>query len=336
MAKQKIDLRSYNKKAEQFNKVDQLKPVEVDVPGVKGTLPFNIGRQNYGAALSREAKAEIAKEEAKYLNEVDVIPENVRKNALAAADIKVVDFDDLPEEKKEELKGVIKEASKTGMISKNYTQPFIPRGPGILEAVKLAEKVAHQPEKPSKPVEEKPVTAVTVTKCNHCGWNSDIVDNIKPTSIDKQNFVATILSQKRFTKEYSLLGDKVKVIFRTLTVNENDAVLKQLMKDWNDGKISGPAHSIAEATKYQMVLSLFSIDTAVGAITLPEFNDYDQLMGEGEVTIVPSVVSYIYDKALPTESVRRIVGKAYGSFMDTVSKLEVMAETPDFWQVIAD
>jgi hypothetical protein len=121
------------------------------------------------------------------------------------------------------------------------------------------------------------------------------------------------------------------ITFRSLTVEENDLVIKQLMQDWNDGKISGPAHSVSEATKYQLALSLASVETNVGIMKLPELTDYDYDPPE-KGTVLPDIVAYVHQTALHNEPVRRIISKAYGHFIDTTSKLEAMAETPDFWQ----
>jgi hypothetical protein len=220
----------------------------------------------------------------------------------------------------------------------------MPRGPGIAEAKRMADRAAQvaeermkQADKPDEKPEESPAEPapntekVTVINCVHCGWPVGTSEPTEPTPKDKQVFVAALLGQKRFTKEYPLLGGQLRVTFRTLTVEENDLVIKQLMKDWNDGKISGPAHSVVEATKYQLALALGAIETNVGQSTIPALEDYD-FDTPKEGTILPDVVAYVQKMAMPSEPIRRIVSKAYGHFIDTVTKLEAMAEHSDFWQ----
>lgn len=233
---------------------------------------------------------------------------------------------------------------------------FIPRDGSIGMAKMLADKVVAQQEArdrqqalapqqaPQQTPQAQPAQAepepepvaplqdLRPTNCMHCGWPVDSLDMCSPDTLDKQVFVASVLGQKRFSKEFQIFDGKMRITFRSLTVEENDLVVKQLMKDWNDGKITGPAHSIAEATKYQLALGLESVSTSVGQVTLPEYSDYDDDDPKEGNTILPKIVEYVTEHAMPNEPTRRIIAKAYGHFVTTQSKLEAMAEQPDFWK----
>jgi hypothetical protein len=357
MAEKKVSLRSSHKfSAGPLTPGKVPEPNVVDMPGFKGTLPFQPGTINPDADMPTE----VFREEERIRAEPIVTPETQKRKAIKPPP--VVDIDDLPEEKQQEVLQTV----KTMLSRPPKEDTFIPRGPGIAEArahamhaaAKTTAKInaaqaapAPQPKPaapppPPPPVEEDeqdvPESSVPDTPpvaepqvCCHCGWPTASKEWCNPTKHDKQFFVAAVLGQKRFVKEYNLLGGQMRVGFRALTVEENDLIIKQLVQDWNDGKISGPAHSVAEATKYQLALALDSVETNVGPLSLPTLEEYD--CDEPPTgTILPQVVDYINKHAMPTETIRRIVSKAYGHFIETQSKLEAMAESSDFWKTTGE
>lgn len=327
--------------------------VEVDLPGLKGTLPFMPGR-----AIGASGNVPyFVREEEQYIKEAPIVtPEKELRKAIKP---QVVNIEELTEDKQAEVLTSV--ADSLSKKTSQSAQPFIPRGPGISEAKRLADRVAAQAEAriaqaktPTPAVAPKPVVTPPEPTpepepekanagsdiqagetCVHCGWPAGSKDGCNPTPMDKQLFVAAVLGQRRFIKEYDLLGGQMHVQFRSLTVEENDLVIKQLMEDWNLGKISGPAHSVTEATKYQLAMSLASIETNIGPIKLPELDGYE-FETPTTATVLPELVAYITKTAVPNEHTRRIISKAYGHFIDTQSKLEAMAENSDFWNATAD
>ncbi len=372
MADKKVNLRFKPKGTEGL----PVQPIEIDQPGIRGTLPFMPG-----AALTHDSNVpEQVRQAGRQIVEAPVeIPDDVRRqNAqMLAGQRKVVSLDELPPERQTEVLSAIKQAAALPpppLPQQQMSPPpkFIPSGPGIGQAKAMAERVAAQqeekmrqrqeeqvqqqqqsqqranprmaqPPQPPQPVQQEyqqeepqqqydpPQPAVQPVNCIHCGWPVDKMDMCNPDQLDKQVFVAAVLGQKRFSKEYGLLGNQLKVVFRSLTVEENDLVVKQLMYDWNNGKITGPAHSVVEATKYQLALALESIEKSVGVITLPTFDQYDDEPPPEGQTILPKIVEYVNANALQNEPTRRIIAKAYGHFIDTQAKLEAMAEQSDFW-----
>ncbi len=305
-------------------KPQEIKANEVNLPGLKGTLPFSSTTTTIGA--HPEVVKAFKEEEEKYQKEAEKVPQGQKFVPPTP-----VNIDALSDEKFEDIKSAIKDYQEM-----KPKKPFVPRDPSIGEAMSLAEKASKSTEKVSTPpkapsVEASPPEAIT---CTHCGFPTDRRDNTNPDTVDKQVFVAQILGQKRFVKEYSLFGNQFRVVFRSLTTKESDLVIKQLVKDWNDGKITGPASSLAEATKYQMILALESLDSVQGLINLQTLDEYDYEEKDIEVgaTVLPLVVEHIYSTYLTQETLRRAIYKAYGHFLDTVSKLEVMAEHDSFWQ----
>jgi hypothetical protein len=327
--------------------------VEVNLPGLKGTLPFMAGR---AINASGDVPMRVRDEEKRIKEEPIVTPEAELRKAINPP--AVVDLEDLPAEKQEEILQSVQEA-----VTKPAPKPstFIPRGPGISEAKRMADRVAAQteeklknatqvkqpgrvvpppapaptPEPEPEPKSESGAELKSNDTCIHCGWPVGSKDGCNPTTLDKQVFVAAVLGQRRFSKEYELLGGQMHVTFRSLSVEENDMVIKQLMDDWNQGKISGPAHSVTEATKYQLAIALESVETNIGPIQLPALDGYEfEEVKTG--TVLPQLVEYVNKTAMPNEHTRRIISKAYGHFIDTQSKLEAMAENSDFWKATAD
>ncbi len=307
------------------NAIDMaLKPKEINTDNVKGTLPFNVGLAGGAKNITPEALDEIRR----IASEIPPVPEEEKRKAITPPT--PINIDTLPQEKFDEISKAIKEAKE---LKPQY-------GPGIGEAIKTAEKAAKHKAEPPKEKETPKDTLLEPTEtnkangtCIHCGWPVDRSDGTDPTQFDKQLFVAAVLGQKRFTKEYKLFNGQFKVSFRTLTVNESDLVIKQLVKDWNDGKIVGPAQSIAEATRYQLMLSLDSVDTNVGVVPLPPFEEYTWMPNDvpENGTALPLLAEHITQEVLKMEPLRRAVAKAYGHFLDTISKLESMAESDSFW-----
>lgn len=341
MADKKVDLRFKNKRLSGGAPV----PKTVDTPGFKGTLPF--AAKVMTKSNSTELPTEVREEAERYEKASMEIPEHIKRQAITPPT--PIDIDDLSPEKLEEIKEVLRDVDKKPTRS----QPFIPRGPGIAEAKALADKVAREAAQgkpavkaaPKEPelepeVKKEPVTPIVTADslCVHCGWPIGNSDDTEPTKADKQMFVAAVLGQKRYIKEFSLFGGQLRVAFRTLRTEEIDMVIKQLTKDWNDGKLSGPAQSVAEATRYQMILALDAVETNIGLVKQPTLEEYDYDPKDIPTggTVLPQIVEHITNEVLTMEPLRRAVAKAYGHFLDTTSKLEAMAETSSFWEATVD
>lgn len=343
----------------------------VDMPGVKGTLPFAPGRLILTEYEKRQLKAlgwkegdpipniskAVAAAQKEIEEEPDELPPDIKR---MTGPPKIVDIETLPKAKQEEIRSIMATATEQ---YKRYKPMQASQIPGMNEAMAVAKQVEDKEDdeiktydsaviKPkAKPVDKfpsgqqvadaapKPLpagdTGVDVPaeplRCKHCGWATDKSDNLVPSREDKLTFIAAILSQKRFTKVYPLFDGRMHVKFRTLTAPESDIIIKQLVVDWNKNRISGPVHSVQQALLYQQALSLAEIQTAGGPVLLDELKDYEGEPEEGE-TIVPEVMKYVVEHAMATDSIRRVVGMVYTQFQDLTSKLEAMAETPDFWK----
>ena len=347
----KIDLRGATTKKPR----EMPKPAYIKGPGFEGTLPFMPAEVILTDVEKRQLKsvgwkegdpipnltALVAEERERILSEPEEIPSHIKGLKKKP---EVVSIDSLPPEGKERIKKILQKATQD-LKKRVAPEDDIPDTldtsiPGLVEALEVAKKATNTPddgiiepriaESTNKTDVDAPIIA-PAARCSHCGWAVDKIDNASPTKEDKLQFVASVLAQKRFVKSYDLLGGALTVEFRTLTSDENDLIVKQLVADWNKSRISGPAHSVQQALNYQQALSLQAIKTTAGPIKLETLNDYSADPPEDE-TIIPEVVEYITKTATPTESIRKIVSRTFVSFQELVAKMEVMAEAPDFWK----
>lgn len=366
---QKINLRTETSKLPQ----GMPKATVVDFPGLKGTLPFTpekvIGNHDNlpdeVAAFEQEvASAPIVTPEEQKKKVVDPTKTNVvkfeslseaKQQELLSSISAAMEQSQAPkfiprnpsigeamatarraaEITDQALKASAKEIKQTVKTNLKAITPVTPPVPPPVMQQPEPPPVAPTPEPTPAPVPQADAGGVAAgTICIHCGWPVGTREGCEPDRMDKQMFVAAVLGQQRFYKTYDLLGGQLSVCFRTLTIKENDLVIKQLIQDWNDGKISGPAHSVTEAARYQLALGLDSIATNVGPIKMAPLEDYEYDEPE-KGTILPDIATYVQTTAIKTEHLRRIISKAHAHFVETVSKLEAMAETPDFWKATA-
>jgi hypothetical protein len=101
-----------------------------------------------------------------------------------------------------------------------------------------------------------------------------------PTDEDKYKFVKALLADKPFQKEYSLFDGKMKVVFKTITAAEAEAVTEAIVIQSGRVPFSNIVAMSAAHMKYSMACSIVSItkETEAGisikAFESP-FNKYD-------------------------------------------------------------
>jgi hypothetical protein len=181
--------------------------------------------------------------------------------------------------------------------------------------------------------------------CPHCGWNQAVTDGIEVTSADKYAFLWSVLGgpDKRFTKQFDLMGGHVVLLFRTLTAHEADGTLLQIGHDYRQGRISGDTNWWQRWMDYRMSFALESITLAnvgktyIGPDSLDAI-DYDSPVdkdgNELPSTVYPALWEHLEKNHLYNESLRKAVSLAYASFVDLTRKLENNYNNRDFWQGI--
>lgn len=213
------------------------------------------------------------------------------------------------------------------------------------EATARPQQAATPPPAATDPASE--TGAADARNCPHCGWDQTLRDGIDPTDVDKYGFLWSILGgpEKRFTKQYELMGGQILLNFRTLTSREADLALLQIAHDYRRGEIAGNTDWWQRWMDYRMAFALESITSAaagktyVGPDSLDDI-EYDPPAGpDGKPlpsTPLPALWEHLEGSHLYNESLRRAVSLAYAGFVDLVKKLENNYENPDFWRGIAE
>ena len=217
------------------------------------------------------------------------------------------------------------------------------------DAVKPREEVRYEQPQQSQVYEPMPnpsaepkQTISLIDNCPHCGWDLKKTDLTEPTEDDKYDFVQSILGNIRFKKSYDMFNGKYKVVFRALTSKESDMAFRQIVldgqKDFQDRAIAGTDFYWRNLQAYRMVMSLESITSSeYGTLDVPTISDaeLEGIAGKDlQAKLIP-FLNYVLDTFLPLESTRSVIGHAYFEFQALCDKLQVMAESPNFWKAIA-
>jgi hypothetical protein len=202
-------------------------------------------------------------------------------------------------------------------------------------------------EKPSIMPEDNTIEQPTrpmfdlMPECPHCGWDLKKVDLVEVTELDKQDFVQSILGGTRHRKTYELFGGKFKVTFKALSTKESDIAYRQIVIDgqidYNGRLMAGTDFYWRNLQAYRMVMSLESVESvSYGKVEIPSLADADidgQSFKNLQEKLVP-FLNYVLDTHLPMEGIRAVIGHAYFEFQSLCDKLQVMAESPNFWRAI--
>ena len=180
-----------------------------------------------------------------------------------------------------------------------------------------------------------------LTHCQHCGWDLKKEDLTEATDGDKEDFVQSILGGVRFKKSYSMFKDKYKITFRALTSKESDIAYRQIVidgqRDYKTKVLGGTDFYWRNLQAYRLAMSLESVESVTyGKVEIPTLEEAE-IEGTNNKQIQDKLVpflNYVLDTFIPLESTRSVVGHAYFEFQSLCDKLQVMAESPNFWKAI--
>lgn len=190
---------------------------------------------------------------------------------------------------------------------------------------------------PSTPVPDTAGLQGAVPFCPRCGWDVRQKYESNPTERDKEDFLATLLGQSRFKKEYELFGGKIKVLFRGLLAEENKLIYRQLVLDQQENRISTEAEWFLQMMDYRLSCSLEQISDGSGKVlaVMPElFERKLENKDEPLATPLPAQLEYLNKEVLAQEVTRRLVGNHLRQFQRLIEALEAMALEPSFWNGI--
>lgn len=237
--------------------------------------------------------------------------------------------------------------------------------PADAKTPEVKQQAAPKTAAPTEPVVSG-VQQATVTHCPRCLWPVAESFDLKPTSEDKQAFLASILGTSRFQKKYEILGGNAIIYYRSLTTDETASIQYQLGCDIRNGNIHGDGEFLAWLLEYRLIASVSQIDiggntvarvksiddwltdhpvptqkplpvqqpeTATEAMPAEAFTAFDAGLQRPD-TPLPRMRAWFYKEIVTQEPLRRIIGQQHREFQRLVEALEAMTSDASFWKGI--
>jgi hypothetical protein len=231
------------------------------------------------------------------------------------------------------------------------TATLAPADPTVTFVPNLPDLAPPPPAAVEESVSETSAASVAPI-CTHCGWDQRRPPLDPPDKQDKLVFLATVLGQKVFTKDYSTLGGKLKMSFRGLTVQELDALYTSAYREQRAGRIESTQEYYDYLNRQRLFLQLQTLNASASAMhfVLPDglskktnklcgidWEDFlkDKAEYDAEDELIPQIEAYVLKEVLCTEHLQRIVSHYCAKFNQLVAKLEVCIDDENFWKETA-
>ena len=190
-----------------------------------------------------------------------------------------------------------------------------------------------------EPPAEEREPMVLLPFCPRCGWDMRQKFDVEITDRDKEDFVACLLGNTRFKKQYKLLGGRLVLTMRALLSEENKMIYKQLVVDQAAERIKTEGEWYAQLIEYRLACSVESLHDGSGKpiSIVPELHELEAIYPQKErPEDTPLVAAYkhVNNKVLAQEVTKRLVGTHLRQFQRLVEALEAMALEPSFWNGI--
>ena len=154
-----------------------------------------------------------------------------------------------------------------------------------------------------------------------------------PAHADLLVYVQTVLGGQRFTKRYELLGGALNIVFRSLTITEDEHINAVVQDEVMRGKHLSKAEAQRRRAEYRLAASLQVVEMS-NPINIPQPAEYQYEATEDCQSPIIAMRRDIFDKLLVTDTARRMVAWSYNDFTELLRTLEKKASDPNFWQAI--
>jgi hypothetical protein len=157
-------------------------------------------------------------------------------------------------------------------------------------------------------------------------------------------FIQAILGQKPFIRDYLLLGGKLRIRFRTLTVREIDTIYKQVLLEQERGLVTTMEDYVERLSRYRLYLQTIQVVAAPSfQHDLPDGYDQEtnphaeafykfEAPADPRETALPQIEDFMVTDVFRTEMIQRIAHNQMLRFNRLVAKLEALVDNSDFWQ----
>jgi hypothetical protein len=203
--------------------------------------------------------------------------------------------------------------------------------PIINDLQEAKERAAQQPvEMPAVPATETDGEVI----CPRCGLD---LSNpaAEPAHEDVLVYVQTVLGGHRFVKKCSLFGGRVEVVFRGLTINEEEVIRAQINSEIEKKLLKTQRDVRIRRAEYRMVAGIASwaLQGKV-PVDIPEIAAYGWAADATVSTVLEAMRRDVNNQIFITDTVRRAVAHCWSQFWNTLKHMEVKANDPDFYNAI--
>ena len=177
-----------------------------------------------------------------------------------------------------------------------------------------------------------------LTHCPHCTW--DLADDPipEPDDSEKELFTHSILGMTNFTKSYSILGDKARLTFRTLSSGEMDAIYKQVQLEVAGGEIVSDADYRERLLRFRLYLQMAEFWSEANKREFPDGlseltnPNATQFWKSDSKEPLVEIEEWILREVLKTEVLHRVARNICSQFNRLIARLEALVDSPDFWK----
>jgi hypothetical protein len=191
---------------------------------------------------------------------------------------------------------------------------------GMLFGPEQPAESTQQADEPAPVAAPAPVPSLPQV-CKRCGWDQSRPITEEPTEEDKTAFLESVLGGGRFVRDITLMGGKLIVRFRTLTVAEEDLILANMKRKLDNNEVANQDEWQLGYTRMRMFGMLASLVMGSNVRMFQEMSltaDLDQLVNAAFGSL-----------PLPFHG---ILYQALNTFDDLVRVLTSRAYDPNFWK----
>lgn len=170
------------------------------------------------------------------------------------------------------------------------------------------------------------------TECPNCGH----LMAMEPIPIPREDVLAYEIAQAAdvaFEKEYVLTHGRVKVVFRDLSLDEQDACSRQARIDVDKQRLADGMAGLEMLHRYLLVLSIKRLQIGDRVTELPSsIREWNAVTPEAGETRLPGILKIYNEQLIKSASIYRILGVAHQKFRKILRRLEDNAENVPFWE----
>lgn len=183
-------------------------------------------------------------------------------------------------------------------------------------------------EIPEEGADREEVEAIGPKKCDRCGWEIGKNSKEQPTEEDKQEFMRSILGERRFEKELTYLDGAVRVRYRSTMSSEEDMMVKTLRAMVVEGDVTTPEEWNLKYRYLQLIFCLKAIyiDDKVHEFGEVTFEEHKYLEQQDSFKAAAERL-----KKVPT-TVRALLNDGLLRFNDVTVALTMRTHDADFWK----